>query len=181
MTPIEDMLTMIDKGHSIVIDDNIGLLGEGIETEELDAAELAYIRQGYDIDSRGKYWRIIDKDGCILIDKFVTMIGIVEEYGITVAYIFVLKDYRVKDEFNSFFESGATKEAVVIYSNGKLTTNCEELGLEINDSIDITEIVGHQYRLYINNDRYISYIINSDNNIYGFSKKEHYIRSMSDD
>ena len=183
-TQMEAMLQMIDPGHSIIIDKNIGLLGE-FASEDDEEHALASNRSGeYDVDSmtigrlhdkyslykRGDFFKVIDSNGCILFDEYIRESGIIYKNSNLYGYIFILRDYEASQVFDMFFDDEAFCPAVVLYINDKLYINNvldEELmnRFEYRDDIKIEFVKQGEYKLEFENIVYYSYNIDGNNNI----------------
>lgn len=185
ITQMENMLQMIDPQHGIIIDDNIGLLGE-FESDAIEESIMQdMIKEGYDISDtqniarlsdkhsmykRGQYFRVIDTDGCILFNEYVTECGIIYRNKETYGYVFILKDYKAYQAFDIFFDDEAFCPAVVLYVNNKLYVNNiqdEEImkKFKYRDDIKIEFVKQGEYKLEIDKEIYYSYIINNNNMI----------------
>lgn len=119
-TDIYCMLQMLDPNHSIVIDENIALLGE---TEDKvgntdKVATMIDLRQ--DKYKRGDFFTVIDKEGCILFNLYVKAAGTIVIGANTIGYCFFLKDYDELDEIGMILDEDFRTEAVVIYADNKL-------------------------------------------------------------
>ena len=183
-TQMEAMLQMIDPGHSIIIDKNIGLLGE-FASEDDEERALASNRSGeYDVDSmaigrlhdkyslykRGDFFKVIDSDGCILFDEYIRESGIIYKNSNLYGYIFILRDYEASQVFDMFFDDEAFCPAVVLYINDKLYINNvldEELmdRFEYREDIKIEFVKQGEYKLEFENIVYYSYNVDGNNNI----------------
>lgn len=184
-TQMENMLQMIDPSHSIIIDRNIGLLGEfeSVEDEEQSIRTMqklgynvyqdniiAKLDDKYSMYKRGDYFKVIDADGCILFDEYITDCGIIYKNRELYGYIFVLKDYRASQVFDIFFDDEDFCQAVVLYIDGKLYINNiddEELmsKFEYREDIKIHFVKPGEFKLEFENTVYYSYAINGHNNI----------------
>lgn len=183
-TQMEAMLQMIDPGHSIIIDNNIGLLGEFTSEEDEKHALASNKSEMYDIDNmtigrlhdkhtlykRGDFFKVIDSDGCILFDEYIRESGIIYRNNSLYGYLFVLRDYEASQVFDTFFDDEAFCAAVVLYINDKLYINNvldEELmnKFEYREDIKIEFIKQGEYKLEFENTVYYSYNVDSNNGI----------------
>lgn len=131
ITTLEAILNMIDKEHSIILSEEIAILGNNdyiIDKQN----RFDYVRKIYD-DCQdikvGDCFTVIDSDGVILFDEYVDASAIVFEQDNTLGYLFKLKDYTIKDTTWGILEESLTDEfpALIYYKNGIIQTNCEEL------------------------------------------------------
>lgn len=184
-TQMENMLQMIDPEHGVIIDNNIGLLGK-FENEDTERENIQAMRKrGYEIDEnkslarlndkhsmykRGQYFNVIDTDGCILFDEFITETGILYKNNKLYGYMFILKDYKASQVFDIFFDDEAFCPAVILYIDNKLyinNVNDKELikKFEYKNDIKIEFVKQGEYRLEFNNDIFYSYNIEGNNRI----------------
>lgn len=194
-TQMENMLQMIDPEHGIIIDENIGLLGE-FESEESEEREnlisrnfianssivdkdksIGRLSDKYSMYTRGEYFKVIDADGCILFDEYIKECGIIYKNNKLYGYIFILKDYKASQVFDVFFDDEAFCSAVVLYVNGKLyinnVTDKEIMSkYEYRPDIKIEYVKPCEYRLEFENTIYYSYTINSSNKISVYKSKQ---------
>ena len=184
-TQMEDILQMIDPGHSIIIDKNIGLLGEFASEEDEEQAMRKARSCGYDTGNnsiigrlydksslykRGDFFKVIDADGCILFDEYIKESGIIYRNNVLYGYIFILRDYEASQVFDLFFDDEAFCPAVVLYINGKLYINnvLEEklmIRFKYRDDIKIDFVKQGEYKLEFENTVYYSYNIDGNNGI----------------
>lgn len=184
-TQMENMLQMIDPAHGIIIDKNIGLLGEFKSEFEEDLVMKNMHARGYEVytnvsvgklndkhsmNKRGDFFKVIDADGCILFDEYITDSGIIYKNNELYGYIFVLKDYKASQVFDIFFDDEAFCPAVVIYANNKLYINKisdDKLmkKFEYRDDIKIEYVKHGEYKLEFENIVYYSYVIEGNNSI----------------
>ena len=123
-TAVKAVLQMISPNTGIVISDEIGLMGvfEDETKATLDDGSVADIRVDSSIANRGDYYRVLDKDGCILFDEKVKSTGIMIENGEIVGYMFELLDYSATQKFGLFFDDYKCKP-IIIYYKGSLYVN----------------------------------------------------------
>lgn len=169
------MLQMIDPSHSIMLDDKIGLLGVSNDSQAINdkVANIKDLKNENFI--RGEYFSVVGEDGCLLFEPYVISCGSINDGEKLVGYCFILKDYKVKDELGSFFDSGLTKEAIIVYADNKLITNISEednkiYNVKTDKNIDINTIGNGTYVLTLNNDNYVSTVINIKHKILRFTK-----------
>ena len=182
---LESMLQMIDPAHGVIIDENIGLLGyfesEDVEEKVLksmsllnyevyDNISVAKLHDKHSMYKRGNFFQVIDTDGCILFDEYVKEIGIIYKDDELYGYMFILKDYKASQSFDTFFDIESYCPAVVLYVDNKLYINKvldKELmnRFEYREDIKIEHVKRWEYKLEFENINYYSYVINSNNNI----------------
>ena len=121
---------------------------------------------------RGNYFRVIDGDGCILFDEYITITGEIWNKD-KPEYVFALRDYKVANKFDSFFCSDTKMLDGLIYYDGKDTyTNCLELKdkYKYMENLKLEQVVGSSYTLDVGNNVYSSYELSSINNVFGFNR-----------
>ena len=121
---------------------------------------------------RGTYFRVIDSDGCILFDEYITITGEIWNTD-KPEYVFALIDYKVANKFDSFFCSDTKMLDGLIYYDGKDTyTNCLELKdkYKYMENLKLERVVGSSYTLDVGNNVYSSYELSSINNVFGFNR-----------
>lgn len=121
---------------------------------------------------RGNYFRVIDSDGCILFDEYITITGEIWNTD-KPEYVFALRDYKVANKFDSFFCSDTKMLDGLIYYDGKDTyTNCLELKdkYKYMENLKLERVVGSSYTLDVGNNVYSSYELSSINNVFGFNR-----------
>lgn len=143
ITDMETMMNLINPSRSIIVDNNIGLIGEfqnevpEITTEPEEILDLRQDNPPEKLIKRGDYYRVIDREGCILVDESIIFTGTLEPS----TYIFLLRDYKIEDNIsklldNPFEEPGYTVpsvNAILVYhlDTNTFETNSTEL---INNS-----------------------------------------------
>lgn len=121
---------------------------------------------------RGNYFRVIDSDGCILFDEYITITGEIWNTD-KPEYVFALRDYKVANKFDSFFCSDTKMLDGLIYYDGKdIYTNCLELKdkYKYMENLKLERVVGSSYTLDVGNNVYSSYELSSINNVFGFNR-----------
>lgn len=121
---------------------------------------------------RGNYFRVIDSDGCILFDEYITITGEIWNTD-KPEYVFALRDYKVANKFDSFFCSNAKMLDGLVYYDGKdIYTNCLELKdkYKYMESLKLERVAGSSYTLDVGNNVYSSYELSSINNVFGFNR-----------
>lgn len=121
---------------------------------------------------RGNYFRVIDSDGCILFDEYITITGEIWNTD-KPEYVFALRDYKVANKFDSFFCSNAKMLDGLVYYDGKdIYTNCLELKdkYKYMENLKLERVVGSSYTLDVGNNVYSSYELSSINNVFGFNR-----------
>lgn len=180
---LKNMLTFLDPKHSVILSDEIGLLGnyweeyvqDDVAYEKDVDAKVADVYAGYSFNKvRGDYFTVIDKDGVILFDYDVKMSGIIIDKQGLIGYCFVLKDFTAKDFFNELFDTPEIKPAVVIYKDNKLYINdVEDEKLQkqfiVDKSIELIDLGTRQYKLMLNGSVYSSVILDYNNKVYKFT------------
>lgn len=166
-------LTFIDKEHAVYINETIGLIGE-FESEEEDKRFLdsEYAKKMCNIQKqvgntgrRGDYYRVVDKDACILFDEYITdtLITFGEKNPI---YVFRLKDYFVTDELDTFFDIQPYRSALIMYDGKELFTNCNQLNYKLINNFALSNYNFGIEKVFIQGKTYKAVTINTENNIY---------------
>jgi hypothetical protein len=177
LTPVEELLIMMDIRHGIIVDSELALLGNMEDESEYEAIndhrkELLYVQVSNFDEKRGDNFDVLDNTGCLIIREKVIATGILLNKGETEGYIFILSDNSIDDALDSFFGDKETVPVCVIYRDGKLYTNSKELEYEYDESIDIELCQYAYYKLRYRNRMYAAYILNIKNAIYTFSRLE---------
>lgn len=135
---LEDMLTMIDKEHSIVVSDELGLMGgfysedsmqktDAYNIKKYDKYELSQLKRfstfGSNINKRGDYFKVIDKDGTIALDENVTQTYIIFGKNGIDGYAFILDKCVSTQQFDLFFDDTMYRPTIVIMMNNNLYIN----------------------------------------------------------
>lgn len=182
-TDVECMLNMLDKGHSIVLHNEIGLLGEHDFIIDEDSKKHGVLHippkgngEFEKIErKRGDNFQILDKSGVILFDFLVKHIGILYDKEMENRfYIFVLSDYKSFNELDILL--GDVQDAMVLYKNGRLYHNnikgaTEQQLASFDEIVDIkrNRTAYNTYSITINNEIYVSYnICSRANNIWEY-------------
>lgn len=175
ISTLEAILNMIDKEHSIILSEEIAILGNHdyiIDKQD----KFDYVRKIYDDyqDIRvGNYFTVIDSNGVILFDEYVDACAIVFEQDNVLGYLFKLKDYTIKDTTWSILEENLTDEfpALIYYKNGIVQTNCEELQEKYvyNDKIKCELSQKMIIKPEINGIKYSVKVLSYENFIYSLS------------
>lgn len=165
-TNLYAMLSMIDTKHGIIINENLGLLGN-IEFP-VDENYIHLFNYGEDRPiRRGDSFQVVDGDGCLLLDYYITETYILEDENNEIeAYIFNLRDFKAEDDILSIMYgiSGKILDGLIAYdkSNKFYINNIKELANNYEiDSTLIKECVGVD-----------NYIITYKNNKYTLSYTE---------
>lgn len=186
---IANMLRMIDPEHGIVIDDNIGLLGEFSSKEIEEENKKAMIREGFTekcihdigifnvistMSKRGQYFIVVDSDGCVIIDEFIEQTFLMYKNNSLVGYAFILKEYKAKQILDIFFDDESSCPAVILFIDNKLyinNVNDSKLIKKYNYSKDISiSVIGTgTYKINYKGDSYSTYIVDNYNKI-GYGK-----------
>lgn len=182
-TDTECMLNMLDKGHSIILHDEIGLLGEYefvivedakqhgvLHIPPKDKEEFKKIEQ-----RRGNNFQVLDNNGVILFDFLVKHIGILHDRDFKNRfYIFVLSDYKSFNELDIMLDN--VQDGMILYKDGKLFHNnisgaTEEQLINFEGILDIkrNRIAYNTYSIVINTEIYVSHnICSMANNIWEY-------------
>lgn len=191
ITDLEAMLQMIAPRTSIIINDQIGLIGEGVEettTNILTASTISNVGRAcdgirhlpFDVNRpeiKGKEFRVLDIDGCIIIDYPIIHTGIVKNNkDKTLGYVFILKDYKAKDPFEDFFNNKLTAPAIIIYVDGELYINnvVDEKLLEqfkLDTNLKMETISHSNYLLTFKNRLYYGDVLDRYNNVYVYKER----------
>ena len=179
---IYNLLNIIDPTHSIVINNEIGLLGnidcevtQDILGKQVVIGEIIDNRDNT-IVKRGNYFSVLEKNiGTYLFDEYITNTLIINEDNHNRVYVFVLKDYKVINEldrslleWNMIDEETVSTPAIIIYKEGKLYTNCKELENKYcyNKDIQINVDICNKFNMLYEGKNYKSYRISEKNGIY---------------
>jgi len=180
------MLSMLDAKHSIVLSDEIGLIGYGYdETPKMKViSDEVYDNKIAEFDKqdiygfRGNYFKVVNRYGIILFDEYVDAIWIVQDSNINIKYyIFKLKDYtrKSRNDKELFFDNFEGTSAYVLYEveTDKLYVNnlndlevAQKIGEVTNDKFKITLLGNNNYIIYIDKKEYRSFIVNCRYKIY---------------
>lgn len=138
---IKTILTLLDIKHSIIIDANIGLLGEINYKNDNKTERVLDIRSDTINMTISKRFNVIGRTGAKLFDEFIKTVFIVENSNGDIFYAFEIDGYTVEDNLNSFFGFESEKRAVILYKNDKLYTNCKKLSTkyEYIENIELSD------------------------------------------
>lgn len=170
---VYSVLQFVDPDHSIIIDENIALVG--ITDEKLDnhsvIATVNSLR--HEDKKRGDYFLVVDKQGVKLFELYVSEAGAMIQKGETLGYCFILKDYVDIDEEELLFGNGSVTKAVIIYYNNKLYAkqnygNKLEDNFEIDKSIKIESIGNSTYKLNFKEMTFVSSVLDKKHRILEF-------------
>lgn len=182
---IYSMLQMIAPECGIVIDENIGLLGEFKDEASYDKNIKQLTIQGYSENeirqvavfhraeiqqTRGDFFRVIGNDGCILFDERVESTILLYRENVHVGYMFILRDVKAYQVLDDFFDDEASCRAVIIYYNNNLYINNiqdDEIKgkYKYDKSIKIEEVDNRSFRIEFKNDIFYSYVVSYHNRI----------------
>jgi hypothetical protein len=188
---MKSMLQLISPGTSIIVDENIGLLGNNMKIANnnslLDLTNNLPINSKVEL-KRGTAFDVIDNEGCILFDEKVILTGVIEDRSANDKYyIFGLGGYYIKDNVLDFFDQddfGFNSEddmdktlyenpALILYKAdaNELYTNSPELKDKYiyNDRIRI-DIRIKDILFYNGNQQYIGIAVSKENKIYEFKE-----------
>lgn len=173
-TDMEYMLSMLDKKHSIVVDNNIGLIGEfdkdSTHTEPSDKLMKLWELQ----EKRGDSFLVVGEMGTIIIPEKVSHTFIIQDNNDDITkYAFILKDNKTINKIDTFFEAEAVYDyTIVIYDikNDTLRTNDEYTKYKYDKHIKLEEVMPGVYRLSDNLKEYASIAIDVFNNIHIFMR-----------
>lgn len=186
----EALFNMMGIDSIIRLDNELYLMGEFFDIDSFENAKqkkVESIKRSLfvhgntigDVNSgdrilgyRGNYFRVIDSDGCILFDEYITITGEIWNKD-KPEYVFALRDYKVTNKFDSFFCSNAERLDGLIYYDGKdMYTNCLELKdkYKYMENLKLEKVVGNSYTLDIGNNVYSSYAVSPLNKVFGFNR-----------
>lgn len=175
MNIIHDMLSMIDPEHGIVLSDTLGLLGNSdfeCSKKHLKVGDI----HNYEAVKRGDYFTVLDEYSCQLFDEYVTMTGLIidDSNEIKTDCIFMLKDYKVSDEFNILFEEDSARNPAIIAYTGELYTNHIDLAnkYKFDPSMKLRYAGAWSFILELRGKIYISHLLDHYNKIYYFREKK---------
>lgn len=190
ISDVEALFNMLGIDSIIRLSSELYLMGEFLDINsfenerqrKMEGLKRAMFKHGNtigDVNSgdrilgyRGNYFRVIDSDGCILFDEYITITGEIWNTD-KPEYVFALRDYKVANKFDSFFCSNAKMLDGLVYYDGKdIYTNCLELKdkYKYMESLKLERVVGSSYTLDIGNNVYSSYELSSINNVFGFNR-----------
>lgn len=178
---IYNLLNIVDPIHSIVINKEIGLLGNGdykvysILDKQLPVGEIIDTTDNT-IVRRGNYFTVLEESiGASLLDDYITDTLIIYRNNHIKDYGFILKDYRVIDDMNKALvdwglieKESAYIPALILYEGNNLYTNCKELGNKYIYNKDI-QIDGNRddgFKLVYKGNIYKSSEISKKNGVY---------------
>lgn len=168
-TEMECMLSILDIKHSIVVDNNIGLIGEFDEesTHIEPSDKLMKLRELN--EKRGDSFLVVGEMGTIILQERVSHTFIIKDGNEDITrYAFILKDNKTIDEIDTFFEAKAVYgQTIVIYDtkDESLRTNDKYIGYTYDKHISLEKISHEVYRLSDNFKEYSSVTIDMLNNI----------------
>lgn len=175
MNIIYDMLSMIDPEHGIVLSDTLGLVGNSDFECSKEHLKVGGINN-YEAVKRGDYFTVLDEYSCRLFDEYVTMTGLIidDSNEIKTNYIFMLKDYKVYDEFSILSDEGELYNPALIAYNGELYTNHIELAnkYKFDSSMSLRKVGSWSFILELNGKIYNSHLLDHYNRIYYFKEKK---------
>lgn len=168
-TDMEYMLSMLDIKHSIVIDNNIGLIGEFDEDSTHMEPSNQLMRLKELNEKRGDSFLVVGEMGTIIISEKVLHTFIIQDNEDNITrYAFILKDNKTLNEVDTFFEAEAIYgSTIVIYDtkDDSLRTNDRYMEYKYDKHIRLEEICNGVYRLSDNFKEYTSISIDVLNNI----------------
>lgn len=168
-TDMEYMLSMLDIKHSIVIDNNVGLIGEFDEDSTYVEPSNQLMRLKELNEKRGDSFLVVGEMGTIIISEKVSHTFIIQDNEDNITrYAFILKDNKTLNEVDTFFEAEAIYgSTIVIYDtkDDSLRTNDRYMEYKYDKHIRLEEICNGVYRLSDNFKEYTSISIDVLNNI----------------
>ena len=123
---LETLLAFFDKSRAIVVDSNIGLIGNSDFRESYRREIYNPALEKHHV-ALGDYFQVIHSNGLMLIEEYVTGANILISNQETIGYIFTLKDYRVDNPIEDFFDMPSTLLPIIYYDNKDIYTNVKEL------------------------------------------------------
>lgn len=174
MSLLKSMLNILDKEHSIILTEDIGLIGNSDYKVDETFGELRMIGDLYPDIKLGDMFTVVTSDAVVLIEEYVDLSGIIYENNGDIGYIFKLKDYSVEDYTWTILGKDLidSKPALIYYKNGVIQTNCYELKDKYVYSKDLDCCINKNRltRLDINNVAYAPKTLSFENSIYSFSE-----------
>lgn len=168
-TDMEYMLSMLDIKHSIVIDNNVGLIGEFDEDSTYVEPSNQLMRLKELNEKRGDSFLVVGEMGTIIISEKVSHTFIIQDNEDNITrYAFILKDNKTLNEVDTFFEAEAIYGSTVVIYDTKdesLRTNDRYMEYKYDKHIRLEEICNGVYRLSDNFKEYTSISIDVLNNI----------------
>lgn len=167
------MISLLDPEHGLVIDAKIGLLGEFKDksSDNNFKSQVGYPLANRELEKRGDYFEVVSELGEILLEEKVTHTFVTNDNK---GYVFIVSGVVAEDSIGSFFKLEEPEDAIVVYSEDRLRTNCKSLKYEYDSTLDVSRIDhcnSSSWVIKIDDNVYSSYAINLSNNIYGLSRK----------
>lgn len=128
MTELKSMMNMMDPSHSIILFNELGLMGNSEYIVD-GSLKILEIKNAYNIKTntkRGEYFNVIDSDGTLLFNEYISRVGyILDKDNIenVLGYIFILKDYMALNPMDIIFNDSGNDPAIIIYLNGVFYIN----------------------------------------------------------
>ena len=164
------VLNFLDKKHSIIINEEIGLLVNYEFIVDENVTDILSYPNRLDLYKRGDYFNVIDKDGCLLFKEDIIKTCCLKLDNKTFGYVFILKNFLAKDEEESFFDDEATVPALIAYIDNKLYRNniieYTDCNVELDKSIKYKEMSGSSFIIHIHNKAFTVTCADRKNNIY---------------
>jgi len=130
VSKLKAILNMIDPEHSIILNNTIGLIGDGPKNSYDGILNLINTSEKSEETLRGINFDVVTENGLLLKYKADTICILVDN-GKTVGYAFGLKDKKAEIEFDSFFGLDSETQAYVFWDFDKLyINNAKDLDLK---------------------------------------------------
>jgi len=122
LSNLSAFLNMIDPNHSIILNDTLGLLGNGPYNDYDKILILNNYSEVSNQPLRGNVYDVLTEKGLLFKNK-VDQVGVLVENGSTVGYVFGLLDERATILFDSFFDIDDTVQAYILWDLKNLYVN----------------------------------------------------------
>ena len=181
MENIKALLSLIDAYNSIIVNEEIGLIGEMGEEERKLLKEKwhgrIYDTRDAQLMHNGKMkildeYSIIGSDGVFLINEVCTGLGLLYEQGILIGYLGILRDFYIDNLIDDFFGDIGNKQGAIVImlkteGDYDIYTNSKELNRYKYDSeIEFTK----GKNLYFRNKKYIYHDLDRLNHIFSLDQ-----------
>lgn len=176
MSDLRNILNMIDKEHSILITEQIGLMGNADYNVSKTFDELREVSDLYPDIKLGDKFTVITSDAVLLFDDYVDLTGIIYENDGKISYIFKLKDLKIQDNVWSLLNDDLEedKPVIVYYTENILYTNSKELSGKYvyKEALDVVfnNVNNKLDKIIIDGITYIPKTLSFKNSIYSFSQ-----------
>lgn len=110
-----------------------------------------------DIDEQKHRYHVIANNSSLSVDEWVYCIGILIESTGELGYAFRLQEFNVRDCVDEFFGIELEHKAVILYINGKIYANCEEL----SDKYELDKTISWENKFKWRDKEFTIYIANN--------------------